>query len=528
MTMKNTLDRRVAAMLTTLCLSACAHNPVQPAAATPGATPGPQTGAATNLAATLPPDVLVACQRSAAETTAGHLDDAARLTSQCLTSHSLPVAVRALLLQQLAFLDMARHDDRGALDAQLAALDLTPKPSDAQLIVLAHLYQTNHRNEESLATLTPLDAPHVIDPALRASYYLEVGAALAALGRHQDALDAFGKGIAANPYLAEPYRKRAAEREASGDAAGARADYQQFAGWALDAQIDAPTRAKLASLGIDPAEQRRHPFGSVNPLHDMLAGLLEQSRQQLKSATTTAAKAEAYSSISAFTDNLGEHAEALTAIDKAIALAPDNIDYRQSKVTTLLSSNRADDALKEAAPLRRQAHAEAAAAAAPFTIYQKYGEVSGTAAMAYIQQGRWSEAIDALTDRAKGADADDRDYMATMYLYVRAKSAGAAPASPYFDDYIRRTAPTANATYRRGLLLYMQGKLPIDVVYSQVTSLGNPVQIQNGLAETWFVAAAYERYVKHDDAAAHAYVGRLNDLQPYGTMEWTMARRGGA
>jgi len=165
--------------------------------------------------------------------------------------------------------------------------------------------------------------------------------------------------------------------------------------------------------------------------------------------------------------------------------------------------------------------------ATPSAVYGKYVEVSGSAALAYMQQKNWADAIEALVDTARGSAAFDQDYIASLYLYVRARSAGAAPVNAYFEDYIRRASQPVFGNYRRWLLLYLQGRVTIDQVYVQVISIGNTVAIQNALAETWFMAAGYERYVKHNDAAARAYVERLNDLQPYGTNEWMMAKRGG-
>ncbi|WP_158938410.1 hypothetical protein [Burkholderia sp. S171] len=526
--MKNNVSRRAAAAFAVLCLSACAHNPAPPAAKS--TTPSPQSAQAASIA-NLPPDVLATCQHISVEVAAGHIADAARIANECLASHSLPIALRIGVLQQLTLLDMALHDDRAALETQLAAIELMPTPTDLQLLLLSRLYQSNQRNDESLATLNRIrdahEAAHDIDRALGMPYYQQLGTTLAAMGRRQESIDAFTKGIPLEPALADVYRRRAIERDATGDAAGARADYVQFARWAIDPGIDAPTRAKLTSLGIDPASERRHPFGDANPLHAADVQQLENAQQALKSAATTQAKAEAYSNISIFSDGLDRNAEALTAIDAAIALAPDSTSYKQSKVTTLVGLNRIGAAIALAAPMRKQAHDEAAISATPSVVYRKYVEVSGSAALAYMQQENWADAIEALADTARGSEAFDQDYMASLYLYVRARSAGAAPTNAFFEDYIRRASQPVFGNYRRWLLLYVQGRVTIDQVYIQVISLGNSAAIQNALAETWFMAAGYERYVKHNDAAARAYVGRLNDLQPYGTNEWMVAKRGG-
>jgi tetratricopeptide (TPR) repeat protein len=526
--MKNNVSRRAAAAFAVLCLSACAHNPAPPPAKS--ITAGPQSSQSASIT-NLPPDVLATCQHITVEATAGHIADAARVANECLASHSLPVAVRVGVLQQLTFLDMALHDDRAALDTQLAAIELTPKPTDLQLLLLSRLYRSNQRNDESLETLNRVrdahEVAHDMDRVLGMPYYQELGSTLAAMGRHHEAIDAFTKGIPLEPALADAYRRRAIEREATGDTTGARADYVRFARWEIDRNIDVPTRAKLTSLGIDPASERRYPFGDTNPLHAVAVQQLENAQQALKSAATTQAKAEAYSNISIFSDGLDRNAQALTAIDEAIALAPDTTSYKQSKVTTLVGLNHIDAAIALAAPMRKQVRDEAAMSATPSAVYGKYVEVSGSAALAYMQQKNWADAIEALVDTARGSAAFDQDYMASLYLYVRARSAGAAPVNAYFEDYIRRASQPVFGNYRRWLLLYLQGRVTIDQVYVQVISIGNTVAIQNALAETWFMAAGYERYVKHNDAAARAYVERLNDLQPYGTNEWMMAKRGG-
>ncbi|WP_031361412.1 tetratricopeptide repeat protein [Caballeronia sordidicola] len=523
--MKNNVSRRAAAAFAALCLSACAHNSAPQRAIS--TTAGPQSASS----AYLPPDVLATCQRISVETAAGHIADAARVANDCLASHSLPIALRVGVLQQLTFLEMALHDDRAALDTQLAAIELMPKPTDLQLLLASRLYRSNKRNDESLATLNRVrdahEVAHDMDRVLGMPYYQELGSTLAAMGRHQEAIDAFTEGIPLEPALADVYRRRAIEREATGDTTGARADYVQFARWEIDRNIDVPTRAKLTALGIDPASERRHPFGDTNPLRASAAQQLESARQALKSAATTDAKVEAYSNISIFSDGLDRNAEALTAIDEAIALAPDTTSYRQSKVTTLVGLNRIDAAIALAAPMRKQARDEAAMSATPSAIYRNYVEVSGSAALAYMQQENWADAIEALADTARGSGAFDQDYMASLYLYVRARSAAAAPANAFFEDYIRRASQPVFGNYRRSLLLYVQGRVTIDQVYLQVISIRDPVAIQNALAETWFMAAGYERYVKHNDAAARAYAARLNDLQPYGTNEWMMAKRGG-
>ena len=524
--MKNIVTRAVFTFAA-LGLTACAHNPASPVSPVTTAAPAVNSAQAWTR---LPPDVLAACRGIVMASNAGKLADAADLSRQCLASQSLPVEIRAAVQQALALIETALNHASAALEAQQAAIALTPAPADSQLLFLAQLYNANRQYKEGLDTLDGIQAAHEskhdLESTLGMSYFQTRGVALAGMGRHQEAIDAVSKGITLQRGSADAYHLRAAEREAVGDTAGARADYVEFARWAPDKAIDAQMRAKLSALKIDPVSERRHPFGDDNPLRDLAAQALSEAQASLKTASTQQAKAKAYSDISAFLDNSNRHQEALAAIDKAISLAPDDIAFRQSKVTTLVSLNRLDDAIAQSAPLLAKMHAELEGAANPAAISSKYSEMTASLAWAYILKRDWANGIAILADHARGAEPFDQDYLASVYLYVRARGAGSAPANAYFDDYIRRNTQPLPGNYRRALLLYMQGRVTIDVVYAQVVTIPVPVMLENALAETWFMAAAYERFMKHDDAAARAYVGRLNDLQPYGTSEWTMAARG--
>ncbi|MGV2290826.1 hypothetical protein AAHK20_19075 [Trinickia sp. YCB016] len=531
----NNFGHRVTLVAVALCLSACAHTPA-PSATGANAGPNANAGNAMNAASmanawdNVPPDVQVACRGVGAASVEGRLADAAELARQCLASHSVPVSSRVAVLQQLALLESALHHANAALDAQRAAIDLTPAPTDLQLFSLAKLYENDRRYEDGLATLDRIRAAHEtkqdLDSTFGAPYYLVLGRLLSDTGHHQQAIDALSKGISLAPALAGSYALRAAEREAVGDMAGARDDYVQFARWAPEPAIDAALQTKLSQLHIDPAAERQHPFGAANPLREYAEQSLKTAQHSLTTASTSQEKAKAYGDISVYLDDTNRHEEALSAIDKAIALAPNDTHLQQSKITTLVDLNRVDDAITLAAPLLSQMHGELAGAAEPNSVYKKYVEAMGSSAWAYLLKGDWTHTIALLSDLARGSDPFDQDYLASLYLYARARSDGAAPTDAYFEDYIRRNQQPLFGNYRRWLLLYMQGRMSIDQVYTQVIIIPDGAALENALAETWFMAAAYERFVKHDDAAARGYVGRLNDLKPYGTNEWNMATRG--
>ncbi len=482
---------------------------------------------------TLSPDVRATCVAATVSMSSvvDHVAETVDRIHACLASRDLPVALRVFMLQGLVWTEMARQGYSAAIDAQRAAIDLEPTPGDDQLFLLASLYNTTHQYPQGMALLEQLRARHAnvheLDSTLGAPYYVVLGNILAATGHHQEAIEAFSNAIRLAPALAAAYGGRATEREIAGDTAGAHADYVQLARWTPENHIDARLEAKLSGMGIDAASERRHPFGSANPLREIAAQALVTAQASLQAAAPPADKAKAYGDVSAFLDNTGQHEEALAAIDRAIALAPDDISLKQSRVTTLVALDRADDALAAAAPLLEQMRRELAGAANPAAVYHQYVEATGSSAWAYMLKGNWAGQIDMLADCARGSDDFDRDYLATLYLIVRARSDGTAPVSPYFEDYIRRRTAMPTTQYRQVLLQYVRGRAPLDAVYSMVSIIPDPGLLQNALAETWMMAAAYNRFVKHDDAVAQSYRKRIEDLQPYGTSEWTMVRYGG-
>lgn len=526
--MDNYFTRFLIAILIALGISACAHD-------TSAISTANERRARFQMphANGLPPDVMLSCRRGSEEARALHAEEAIRFTKACLESHDLPGSVRIQFLELLTILEIGHQDIHAALDAQIAAVDLSPAPGDSQLVDLAYLYRLNKRFAEALATLDKLEARHEdandLSEKVGAVFFDERGWTLLGMGRQREAIEAFARGIPLQPARADAYLGRAQARDAIGDSAGAYADYQQFARWApeptKERPMDPAIRIKLESLGIDAARERLRPFGDTHPLRDAQAKMLAEAQAALRSATTPQEKADAYHNISVYFDGMGRSIDALRAINKALALAPDSPSYAQSKVVTLVSLGRIDEALALAQPLRMRAKREAAASANPAEIFANYREVSGGAVYAYLLRRDWNRAIDALVDAATGMDRVNEDYMALLYLYIRAKSAGSVPDNAFFEDYIQHASAPIFGDYRRSLLLYWQGRGTVANVYAHIVMLGDRAAIENALAETWFAAAAYERYVKHDKSASDAYIARLNDLRPRGTNEWMIVKR---
>lgn len=469
---------------------------------------------------------------AAAQTGDPDLTKKAGLMRSCLASRDLPVELRIYILEGLALTEAALKDNDAAIEAQSAIIDLVPTPTDMQWYYLANLYDLSHRYKEAFATLDKIRAAHEsrhdLDATFGVPYHLELGKILAATGQPRDAIDHFSKVIAATPALAAAYKLRARAREDIGDAAAARTDYLQFARWVPEDELDANTRAKLAGLGINAERERRHPFGNANPLLERARKSAKDAQLALSKADTAQAKANAYWDLSAGLDESDRREQALAAIDKAIALAPDDLRFKQSKVTTLVGLNRIDDALAAGAPLLAQMNRERVDAKDPAAVSRKYAELTGSLCWAYILKRDWPNAVAMIADTAYGADDFDRDYLAALYLLVRARNESAVPENAYFEDYIRRSSFRNGAQYRQALLQYVRGRMPLKSVYAMIDMIASPSARQNALAEAWMMAAGYERFIKHDEAAARVFRDRINDLQPFGTNEWTMVQYGGA
>ena len=483
--------------------------------------------------ASLPPDVRANCMAVAASAQTGDLDltKTARLIRTCLASRDLPVALRVSMLEGLALNEAALQNNDAAIEAQSAAIDLESAPTDMQLFYLANLYDAVHRYKEGLATLDRIRAAHEsrhdLDATFGVPYHLELGKNLAATGHPQDAIANLSTVISATPALAAAYALRAQTREVVGDRDGARADYIEFARWAAEDSIDANMRAKLANIGVDAASERRHPFGNANPLLERQQQSAKDAQQALTTADTAQAKAQAYWDLSASLDGSGRREQALAAIDKAIALAPDDVRLRQSKITTLVGLNRIDDALATASPLLGQMHRELMDGKDSADVSRKYAELTWSLCWGYILKRDWTNAVAMMVDTAYGADEFDRDYLAALYVIVRARGEGFIPANAYFEDYIRRSTFRNGAQYRQALLQYVRGRVPLKTVYAMIDGIASPTARQNALAEAWMMAAGYERFVKRDEAAARVFRERINDLRPFGTNEWMMVQYGG-
>lgn len=87
------------------------------------------------------------------------------------------------MLQGMVMSELDLKDFGAAVDSQRAIIDLESVPRDAQLLLLAVLYENTHQFQQAMAVMEQLrarhDAAHDQDAKLGPIYYLEFGKILA-------------------------------------------------------------------------------------------------------------------------------------------------------------------------------------------------------------------------------------------------------------------------------------------------------------------------------------------------------------
>lgn len=330
--------------------------------------------------------------------------------------------------------------------------------------------------------------------------------------------------IEIQPALPELYAQRAKAFEAIKDRKAARADYVKFARLSPPADVTAAARARLLSLGIDSNAEYANPFGDENPLEAMAENLLSQSLAQRVVAITPEAKAEAWSNVAACLDALGRDDEALEAIDRSIRLASDPAVYRQTRVNILASMNRLDEALADGEPLVAQVRERARSIGTVWAL-RPYRDALTYTGLVWLETGQWDKAIGTFADLASVSDADDQAHLATMYLFALARSGGKAKLEASLDALVQRAEASAPDNFRDALLLYWLGRAPLKRAEELLSNIARDTDRQDALAEIWFVAGARAKYLEHNETAVRHFRRQIDQLAPYGTIEWWLAKQ---
>jgi len=275
--------------------------------------------------------------------------------------------------------------------------------------------------------------------------------------------------------------------------------------------------AGCAGRNSEVPKQAINPLQSTNKLFLSLAERLEEH------ATNDAELVRALESKAASLDTLGQSHEALETIDRALALTPgaERQALLSTKASILFSLDRAPDALAILDPMLdlERAVPGQQRLAAEDDLSQEYI----VSAFCYMRLERWSDAVQALSRvQPSGPDDDLAAYAALTYAYIKAR-ASEQLADDWLDAQIEFSAAKHNGHY--GALIRMwKGHFDSGELAASLQALKGTEQ-QDAFGEALFHRMAYLRYVEHDPKAATMFFEHLNDLAPYGNMEWIYAKQ---
>ncbi|CDG85115.1 hypothetical protein [Janthinobacterium agaricidamnosum] len=227
-------------------------------------------------------------------------------------------------------------------------------------------------------------------------------------------------------------------------------------------------------------------------------------------------------------DSLGQSAQALKLADQALGLA--SAEQKESSIVTksaiLFSLGRAREALLLLTPVLNGARQAAATVPAAERAATLAGYLPGftVAVFASVELENWKDALAYLADaESPPEDPDFYPYRSLLYRYIMARANDVALANPALEKRAADDAQNKQSHY--GALLRMwQGDDTAPEIARLLAEKSGDEQ-QDAFAESLFYTGAYARYVKHDSVSARRSLQKLNQLAPYGSVEWVHARR---
>lgn len=187
----------------------------------------------------------------------GRHEQAVPAIAECLAQPGLSDMTRAHALQSRAWSHSSLSHHALALADQEAAFKLRPAKDHREFINYAVYLRLAGRHEQSLyAALSAERAEGGSKPRMMTQYHK--GWALAELGRHKEAVEAFTEGIPDQPDYAYVYWRRGLAHEALGNKELASRDFERCAQLLIDKREAASAgdvlpalRVKLAQYGLD-------------------------------------------------------------------------------------------------------------------------------------------------------------------------------------------------------------------------------------------------------------------------------------
>jgi tetratricopeptide (TPR) repeat protein len=284
------------------------------------------------------------------------------------------------------------------------------------------------------------------------------------------------------------------------------------------------TRAPVASQ----SKSDSRPTSVPNYLKIQHEQALTEAIKKEKAATSNSARASAMQQQAAALDSLGRSQEALVVIDQAMTLVDPSRQgaWIATKAEILYSLGDPQAALKtldpEIARTREFAASkppnERAAALGIFTD----GFIAAT--FANIELQRWQEAVNDLADANALLEGPSfYAYRSLVYRYIMARANDTSIANAELDKQAQYYASHDQTQY--GPLLRMwQGQDSVHDVAVVIGKMRGADQ-QEAFGEALFYGGAYAKFVRHNSNGGLAMLQQLNQLAPYGSIEWIHGKR---
>ncbi|MEN4917416.1 hypothetical protein ABE485_02005 [Achromobacter spanius] len=254
---------------------------------------------------------------------------------------------------------------------------------------------------------------------------------------------------------------------------------------------------------------------------------LARAIQDQTRATSPRDKAEATRKVAAQLDSLGRSDEALRQIDQALTLveAGGKKDFVATKAAILFSMNDPAGAMRLLAPQIEQIRTLAAANAKQKEIYLSiFSQGFLTATFAQMQQEQWAGALNTLADAHSPLEgASFVAYKSLLYRYIMARANDPSLTNADLESSAKLYAVRDKTQY--GALLRMWQGEDTSGDLRAILARKSGADRQEALSEVLFHTGAFERFVRNDPEAGRQTLARLNQLAPYGSVEWIYGRR---
>jgi len=277
-------------------------------------------------------------------------------------------------------------------------------------------------------------------------------------------------------------------------------------------------------IGADARAEEKSNFWKTH-----YEGNLEAARKKEADAQSAPDKALAMKQEAAALDSLGQSREALTVIDKALAIVDPS--QRKNLIATkagiLFALNDPHAALAVVTPeldkMRQLANSKPQSERS--AVLSSYNEGFVTATFSHIQLEQWKAAVNTLADAyADDEGASFHAYRGLVYRYILMRANDPSLANTALERDAAEAAEHDKSHY--GVLLRMYRGDDVGTELDEaIDGISAGADRQEAYAEALFYRGAYAKFAKHDPAAGLAVLSQLDRIAPYGSIEWLLAQR---